>query len=73
MPLNIPNPCDDPATADQRVADTLEVLIPNAADRALVLISVSMAVKAHRVHARREALAEASGKAVQLEAPEGLH
>lgn len=70
MPLHIPNVVDDPVVAIKRVADTLEVPIPNRADRALALIGIEMMVKAVRLEARREALEEALGAHAM---PSGVH
>lgn len=54
----IAKPTDDPVVADQRVADALESVLSNAADRAFVLVAVAMATKAHRLDAKREAMDE---------------
>lgn len=56
--MNMPKPADNPVTADQRVAHAVEAVVPNPADRAAVLVVVAMAVKSHRLEARRIALAE---------------
>lgn len=56
--MSAAKPGDNPFVADQRVADALWSVLPDAADRAVVLVAVAMAVKAHRMDARRAALAE---------------
>lgn len=52
-------PADSPAQADQRVADALESVLPDPAARALVLVAVRMAIKAHALAARRDLAAHA--------------
>lgn len=51
--MNLPKPTDDPKVADQRVADALESVLTDPAARALVLVAVQMAIKAHLLAARR--------------------